>query len=1267
MGVMKRDDPAPSAGTRSGTIRGEAAKNFIAGMDDRWFSTYGDSLRRRHIECACSLSKHSPAAIHLETGPPLSLSVVSWDHGGLFSLIAGILSASGFNIQSGEAFTTRKPEALRPPGRGPRRSPGRPRLKPKPRIAVDVFRGGITRRIDIDRWLADLGKRLNEIGRLLHSGIASDARRAEVRVQGWVADAIGRNEAPDSNYLSPVQLEMDESVPGMNRMRVEAEDTPFFLYALGTALALEGITVERVLIGTPEGHIEDVIDFTDAAGRRIDDPGRLDRVKMCVLLTKQFTYFLPESPNPRSALEHFKLLIHDIIDRGSVNHWLDLLSSPMIMRDLAALLGAGDYLWEDFIRRQYEILLPMLKNHAESRSFSFLEASPEERLEGRLADADTWEEKKAALNRFKDREIFRIDLNHILIDGFDFHRLSRDLTRLADLVVRKAMAVSEERQRRRFGRPRGAAGIESRWAVFGLGKMGGSALGCASDIELLFIYADSGITDGENPTTNADFFEHLLRDAVSLIEAKQEGIFQIDLRLRPYGKSGLLASSLDAFCAYYAPGGEAASLEKLALVRLRHIPGCGDAELGERVARIRDELIFTPESLKREELAETRRRQLVSNTKIGRLNAKFSVGAMVDLEYTVQILQAEHGMQHPSLRTPGIHAALHELSLCGVLEPEQAAALAETYDFLRSLINALRMLRGSAKDLDLPDAGSDEYRHLARRMGGAASGALSPERRLHLEFETRTAQVRAFVERVLGRKSLPGPRAGNIADLVLTPDIPSSLADPILTRCGYSDTEKARTNLRSLAAQGNRRRRLARLMVLASDTTCRSADSDMALNNWERLVANMDDPEDHFDTLLAQPSRLEILHKLLAGSQFFAETLIRNPDLFEYVTDPRLLGSGLSVETHRESLAALAEGRFTNTAGNTADNTADGEAAWRNVIRAYRKREMLRIGTRDLAMGASLADITEELADLAQAIIEAALQRILRSSKRDPEGYCVTAFGKLGGRELNYSSDIDLLGLAVNPEGFVGIQEALGRDLSVHTAEGPGYRVDMRLRPWGRSGDLVQSIDGLIRYYNRDAALWEIQALLKMRPVAGAPELGADVLHRLAPVFERRIPFTEIAGAIEAGRRAALKESASSLQSGRRDIKNGRGGIRDIEFLVQGLQLKFIPDYGQLRIGGTLDALRELGRLGLMDDASVRSLVQDYTLLRRVEHLLQVFDDRQVHHLPADPRQLAPIAVRTLGHASDAGALEAAVDGATSRVFACYERYLLEPAGIPAE
>ena len=1230
---MKR---AELAGREAPAISDEVVRDFIAGMDDRWFEAYDDALLLKHLECASSLSTHSPVAVYLEPEPELRLSVVTWNHSGLFSLIAGVLAVSGFNVLSGDVFTLKS---------GTRSKNG---VK-KRRIVVDVFRGNNDDVADIDRWTDRLGKRFEEIGRLLHSPDTDGVRKANIRVQGWVAEAIERNAKADSGYLSPVELLTDDSLAEMNRMTVVAEDTPFFLYALGTSLALEGINIERVAIHTSAGRIEDVIDFTDSKGQRINDAQRLDRVKMAVLLTKQFTYFLSESPNPLAALERFEILVRDIIEEGAGNRWLELLGNPLVMRDLAALLGASDYLWEDFIRRQYEMLLPMLKPHIGKRSFSRTGDSLEKRLEKELALARDWDEKKAVLNRFKDREIFRIDLDHILVDGFDFHHLSRGLTRLAELVVRTAMSISEERQTHRYGCPRGAAGIKSPWAVFGLGKLGGSALGYASDIELLFIYADSGVTDGEHPTINADYFEHLLRDAVSLIDAKQEGIFQVDLRLRPYGKSGLLATSLEAFCSYYAGDGGAASLEKLALVRLRKIGG--DAELGARVERIRDKLIFTPDSLGRDELAETRRRQLADKTRSEYLNAKFSVGALVDLESTVQILQAEHGSRDQSLRTPSVHDALHALGLSSVLDPEESIQLTEAYDFLRNLINALRMLRGSAKDLDLPSPDSDEYRHLARRMGYRTGGALSPERKLRLEFETRTAQVRAFVEAALGRESLPGPPAGNIADLVLSAELPDEVADRILSRAGYTDTGRARTNLLALAGTGGRKRRLARLMVLATDTTYYSADSDMALNNWERLVENLDDPEDHFDELLAQPSRLEILHKLLAGSQFFAETLIRNPDLFDRATDPDLLGCERSVESHLKSLAEL------------DDRSRDGET-WRNAIRAYRKQEILRIGTRDLALGASLAEVAEELANLAEAVIEATLRRILRELNQNPTGYCVMAFGKLGGRELNYSSDIDILGLAEDPNSRRGVQEALVRDLSVHTAEGAGYRVDMRLRPWGRSGELVQRVDGLIRYYEEDAAIWEIQALLKLRPVAGDRTLGAEVLQGIHPVFRRRMDFGKIALAIETNRSTARGGPSSHLRPSHKDIKDGRGGIRDIEFLVQGLQLKHLPDHGEILTGNTLEALKRVSRLGLIERRVRRELVEDYTLLRRVEHLLQVFDDRQVHRLPTDTSDLEPISIRTLGPGSDAGDLSRAVEDAMKRVFHHYETYLLKPAGL---
>ena len=653
-------------------------------------------------------------------------------------------------------------------------------------------------------------------------------------------------------------------------------------------------------------------------------------------------------------------------------------------------------------------------------------------------------------------------------------------------------------------------------------------------------------------------------------------------------------------------------------------------------------------------MTELRRRQLADKTRPGRVNAKFSIGALVDLESTVQILQAEHGKSDVSLRTPSVHEALSVLGRSSVLTSEEASQLSEAYDFLRNLINALRMLRGSAKDLDLPEPFSEEYRHLARRMGYRDGGDLTPERKLRLEFETRTAQVRTFVETALGRESLPGPAAGNIADLVLSPDIPEERANEILSRSGFRDTRRARTNLAALAGDGRRRRRFARLMVLATDTTYQSADSDMALNNWERLVANLDDPEDHYDELLAQPTRLEILHKLLAGSQFLADSLIRNPSLFDRATDPVLLSRSRSVESHLESLAEL-------------DGRSRDREAWRNALRAYRRQEILRIGTRDLALKTPLGEITGELANLAEAVIEAALKRILREAEQGPEGYCVLAFGKLGGRELNYSSDIDILGLADEPLKRRGIQEALRSDLSVATSEGAGYRVDMRLRPWGRSGELVQRMDAMVRYYEEHAAQWEIQAFLKLRPVAGDRELGEEFLSRAGAVFSRPVDFFLIAEAIEKNRRAAIDRCTSPLRAGEKDIKDGHGGIRDIEFLVQGLQLKSLPEHPELKTGNTLEALGRLAEAGLLDDDAREELAADYILLRRIEHLLQIFDDRQVHHLPSGAERLEPIAIRTLGPGSGADDLLNAVDAANGRVFSHYRRRLLEPAGLRRE
>ena len=228
--------------------------------------------------------------------------------------------------------------------------------------------------------------------------------------------------------------------------------------------------------------------------------------------------------------------------------------------------------------------------------------------------------------------------------GFSF--LSSRLTALAGAVIRAALDLAYRETTSRHGIPRTVANLTSDYAVFGLGKLGGAALGYASDIEILFVFDDNGQTDGNEKISNAEFYEKTFRAAASLIEAKREGIFEVDLRLRPHGQAGPVAVSLMSFCTYFGPDGEARSYERLALVRLRFIGG--NRSLGNQVERLRDEFIYNSRGIDLAELRALREKQLAEKGGDRRPNAKFSPGALVDLEYTVQILQLTYGKPGPA-------------------------------------------------------------------------------------------------------------------------------------------------------------------------------------------------------------------------------------------------------------------------------------------------------------------------------------------------------------------------------------------------------------------------------------------------------------------------------------------------------------------------------------------------------------------------------------------------------------------------------------------
>ena len=306
---------------------------------------------------------------------------------------------------------------------------------------------------------------------------------------------------------------------------------------------------------------------------------------------------------------------------------------------------------------------------------------------------------------------------------------------------------------------------------------------------------------------------------------------------------------------------------------------------------------------------------------------------------------------------------------------------------------------------------------------------------------------------------------------------------------------------------------------------------------------------------------------------------------------------------------------------------------------------------------------------LAEALLQVELERLWTALEAQElaDQFCLLAFGKLGGQELNYSSDIDLLAISAKPLSpeservFKRIMETLRADLSVHTEEGAAYRVDLRLRPFGRSGELVGSVASLTRYYRDQAALWELQALLKARPVAGNREVGRRFLSGMRSRFRELRQPGQIVTSLEKMRTTTQGKLLQSIESGP-NIKLGGGGIRDVEFLVQGLQLiqagSGAPRSKELLNGNTLAALSALSERGIIPPAEAEQLRRDYLFLRRIEHYLQIFEDRQTHTLPRDRAELQALSRRMLGPQAGTPQFMERLTSCMQRVQGAYRRFL---------
>ena len=744
--AIQRDALLDSLLKQAPDLPPDIVRDFVLRMDEEYFQRFQPPDIVRHLALIERLTPDHPCHIAVTEGEGgLVLAIVAYDYFSEFAAIAGLLSSHRLDIREGALYTySDAPGAPVPrpavPGRRPSIRPGLSRKK-----IVDLFRvrplPGTTFGAVEQRRLAE---ELEQVMRLLDARQFADARRF---VNRRLVETLGKARGAFQGLLAPIQIRFDNTVSSASTaMDIRSTDTPAFLYAFALALSMRGLYIHQARFEHVGDELHDRFFVRGRHGRKIENRAEQQELLATATLAKQFTQHLIWAPDPTKALESFDQFLDQLFRDARGKKTLAFLSKKASLPFLARLLGTSDYLWEDFVRRQHANLLPLLDTYRGAplvRSRRQLAAD----LHRQLARARTDEKRRTLLNRFKDQELFRIDMKHLMDQKTTLPDFSRALTNLAEAILEQAVRDCSASLVRTHGAPRLGPRRPCPFAVFAMGKFGGGELGYASDIEVLFVYGGPGRTSGRHPLDHSEYYERLVHLLLQWIESKQEGIFRLDVRLRPHGGKGLLANTLDELRRYYSPAGLAAPFERQALVKLRFV--CGDPALGQQVEAHRDAFVYSDRPWDLAAALVLRRQQIKELVEPGRVNVKYSPGGIVDIEYTAQYLQVMHGHAVPDLRTPNTLEALAAAERHRLLSAREARALHDAYLFLRSVIDALRIVRGHAKDLVLPDMGSDEFIFLARRMGyreddwRAGAKRLDGDIRQHME-QARTTYTNRF-------------------------------------------------------------------------------------------------------------------------------------------------------------------------------------------------------------------------------------------------------------------------------------------------------------------------------------------------------------------------------------------------------------------------------------------------------------------------------------------------------------------------------------------
>ena len=782
------------------------------------------------------------------------------------------------------------------------------------------------------------------------------------------------------------------------------------------------------------------------------------------------------------------------------------------------------------------------------------------------------------LRRWKRRQLLRIALRDLLGEA-DMATVGRELSVLADACFARALEIADE------GPP---------LAIIGMGKLGGSELNYASDVDIVFVH------DGST--------EAAVRRARKVVQAltsfSAEGaVYRVDTDLRPDGQTGSLSLPPDAYQHYFEQ--RAHAWERQAYIKTRLC--AGDPEVGNAFFdAIRPGVWEENLGAKAVPSLQAMKKRVEDSAKAkGDRELKKGPGGLRDIEFTVQLLQLVHGRTDPTIRSPNTLTALRQLSWGEYIDQADAVHFTTAYIHLRTVEHRLQ-LRDERQTHELPAAQAD------REWAARASGFESLDA-FQASHSRHQASVREIHERIFYRKTL---------DRMHDTGLVSELLPDHLGQLGFADPDRAAGTIERLTDNlGRRANVMQQVLVIMVEALATTPDPDLGLVRLAWLLDGSYRIGAILPVLRDSPIAISDIARLLGSSRVAAGWMRNHPEFARSLMNPEELAEARTAE----ALAAEAI--------EAVESSGDDQDTQMSELRRFVRREQLRVAARDILGLASIIEIPEELSNVADAAVAAAVAAL------DPEvPFAVIGLGRYGGLDLSYASDLDVIFVyegTTADEARAAARTARGllQKIGAQTAEGRAWEIDARLRPEGENGQLARSLEGYQRYYAERGQLWERQALTKRRFVAGDPDVGQRFL-RLADEWSYQADFSEA----EADEVRAMKRRIETerLGTGSKalDVKLGAGGLSDIEFTVQLLQLQHGFGRTSIMDNRTLPALAGLSEHSLLDFGDRATLDVGYRFCQRFRNARYHLSGLASDGFPDDDHEELLLA-RRLGYPSN--------------------------------